>query len=191
MPVIQGVFLDNSTDINEQDTRLAVRLARQFPQTVVAVFCGNEVRLRRGEALALIDRGAVSVSAYVSHGVLSGAASDRVTKSSLTELVITDTIRPTDATTDCSKIRVLAIAPLVGEAVRRIADEIAELEVAGLTAHQALGAGCWDARSWLGAQGIEEGAPADLVVYSEDPRGNPDVLAKPMRVILRGTPVSG
>lgn len=73
----------------------------------------------------------------------------------------------------------------------RIADEIAELEVAGLTAHQALGAACWDARSWLGAQGIEEGAPADLVVYSEDPRGNPDVLAKPMRVILRGTPVSG
>ena len=73
----------------------------------------------------------------------------------------------------------------------RIADEIAELEVAGLTAHQALGAASWDARSWLGAQGIEEGAPADLVVYSEDPRGNPDVLAKPMRVILRGTPVSG
>jgi imidazolonepropionase-like amidohydrolase len=73
----------------------------------------------------------------------------------------------------------------------RIADEIAELEVAGLTAHQALGAASWDARSWLGAQGIEEGASADLVVYSEDPRGNPDVLAKPMRVILRGTPVSG
>ncbi|MGC0363446.1 imidazolonepropionase-like amidohydrolase [Rhodococcus sp. 27YEA15] len=73
----------------------------------------------------------------------------------------------------------------------RIADEIAELEVAGLTAHQALGSACWDARTWLGAQGLDDGSPADLVVFDEDPRGNPAVLAKPTKVILRGTVVKG
>jgi ribose-phosphate pyrophosphokinase len=41
----------------------------------------------------------------------------------MTELVITDTILPTDATSDSGKIRILSVAPLVGEAVRRIADE--------------------------------------------------------------------
>ena len=47
----------------------------------------------------------------------------RVDGSSLAELVITDTIRPTDAAIDSNKIRILTVAPLIGEAVRRIADE--------------------------------------------------------------------
>jgi len=55
--------------------------------------------------------------------VLSGGAVARVGNSALKELVITDTILPTDATKECDRIRVLAIAPLIGEAVRRIADE--------------------------------------------------------------------
>ena len=74
-------------------------------------------------AEALLQAGAKSVAAYITHGVLSGSAVARVDKSSLTELVITDTIMPTDATKDSSRIRVLTIAPLIGEAVRRIADE--------------------------------------------------------------------
>jgi ribose-phosphate pyrophosphokinase len=74
-------------------------------------------------AQALIDRGAVSVSAYVSHGVLSGAACDRVSKSALTELVITDTIEPSDTVRSCEKIRHVSVAPLIGEAIRRIANE--------------------------------------------------------------------
>jgi ribose-phosphate pyrophosphokinase len=74
-------------------------------------------------AEALLAAGAKSVAAYITHGVLSGGAVARIEGSCMTELVITDTIRPTDATNDCKKIRVLAIAPLVGEAVRRIADE--------------------------------------------------------------------
>ncbi len=74
-------------------------------------------------AEALLAAGAKSVAAYITHGVLSGGAVARIEGSCMTELVITDTIRPTDAATDCKKIRVLAIAPLVGEAVRRIADE--------------------------------------------------------------------
>ncbi len=72
---------------------------------------------------ALMQAGAKSVAAYITHGVLSGGAVARIDQSVLGELVITDTIRPTDAARDCGRIRILTIAPLVGEAVRRIADE--------------------------------------------------------------------
>jgi ribose-phosphate pyrophosphokinase len=74
-------------------------------------------------AQALMDAGAAGVAAYISHGVLSGGAVARVGNSALKELVITDTILPTDATRECDRIRLLTIAPLIGEAVRRIADE--------------------------------------------------------------------
>jgi ribose-phosphate pyrophosphokinase len=74
-------------------------------------------------AQALLDQGAKSVAAYITHGVLSGGAVARVNDSALTELVITDTILPTDAAKDSDRLRVLTIAPLIGEAVRRIADE--------------------------------------------------------------------
>jgi ribose-phosphate pyrophosphokinase len=74
-------------------------------------------------AQALMEAGATSVSAFITHGVLSGDAVERVDASTLTELVITDTIMPTDAARDSSKIRVLTAANLIGEAVRRIADE--------------------------------------------------------------------
>jgi ribose-phosphate pyrophosphokinase len=74
-------------------------------------------------AQALMDAGAKSVAAYITHGVLSGGAVARVDASALTELVITDTIMPTDAAMDSSRIRILTAAELIGEAVRRIADE--------------------------------------------------------------------
>ena len=74
-------------------------------------------------AQALLDQGAKSVTAYITHGVLSGGAVARVDGSALEELVITDSIRPTDDARDSQRIRILTIAPLIGEAVRRIADE--------------------------------------------------------------------
>ncbi len=74
-------------------------------------------------AQALLDQGAASVAAYITHGVLSGGAVARVDKSALKELVITDSIRPTDDAKASDRIRILTIAPLIGEAVRRIADE--------------------------------------------------------------------
>ena len=74
-------------------------------------------------AQALIDAGAASVTAYITHGVLSGAAVSRVTNSALKELVITDSILATETAAQSDKIRVLTIAPLIGEAIRRIADE--------------------------------------------------------------------
>ena len=74
-------------------------------------------------AQALIDQGASEVSAYVTHGVLSGAASERVSKSVLKELVVTDSIEASDVVKDCAKIRRVSCAPLIGEAIRRIANE--------------------------------------------------------------------
>jgi ribose-phosphate pyrophosphokinase len=74
-------------------------------------------------AQALMDAGASSVAAYITHGVLSGAAVQKVNNSALKELVITDTILATDAAKDSDRIRILPIATLIGEAIRRIADE--------------------------------------------------------------------
>jgi len=71
-----------------------------------------------------------------------------------------------------------------------IAEEIAALAVAGLNATDALAAGSWAARSWLGLPGIEEGAPADLVVYETDPRNDLSALRRPVRIILRGSVVA-
>ena len=74
-------------------------------------------------AEALKANGATDVVAYCTHGVLSGNAAERITSSVLKELVITDSIQATDAVADAHNIRHLPIAPLLGEAIRRIADE--------------------------------------------------------------------
>jgi len=74
-------------------------------------------------AEALKKSGAASVAAYVTHGVLSGKAIERVEKSVLTSLVVTDTIMTTDEIKNAKNIRVVSIAPLLAEAVKRISDE--------------------------------------------------------------------
>jgi imidazolonepropionase-like amidohydrolase len=68
----------------------------------------------------------------------------------------------------------------------RIADEVEALKGIGMSPTEALGAACWDARRWLGRPGLEHGASADLLCYSEDPRRGPGVLNRPDLVILRG-----
>jgi ribose-phosphate pyrophosphokinase len=74
-------------------------------------------------AAALKENGAASVSAYVTHGVLSGKAIERVEGSVLDSLVTTDTIGVTDAVKASSRIRVMGVAPLLGEAILRISQE--------------------------------------------------------------------
>jgi ribose-phosphate pyrophosphokinase len=74
-------------------------------------------------AVALMETGAKSVSAYVTHGVLSGGAVARVTSSPLEELVMTDSIQATEAVRVAQNIRQISIAPLLGEAMRRISEE--------------------------------------------------------------------
>ena len=73
-------------------------------------------------AEALVAAGGLSVSAYISHGVLSGGAAARIKDSPLTELVTTDSIQATDAVLAAQNMRQITIAPLLGEAILRIAE---------------------------------------------------------------------
>jgi len=74
-------------------------------------------------AEALLNAGAKEVSAYITHGVLSGGAVSRIAASRMKELVITDSIQPTQAVKLARNIRVMSIAPLLGEAIGRTATE--------------------------------------------------------------------
>lgn len=74
-------------------------------------------------AEAILEKGARSVTAYITHGVLSGSAVARIEGSALTELVITDSIQPTPEVNAAGRIRVLSITDLIGEAVARTAHE--------------------------------------------------------------------
>jgi ribose-phosphate pyrophosphokinase len=72
---------------------------------------------------ALLAQGAKDVTAYITHGVLSGGAVARITSSRLKSLVITDSIQPTEAVKVARNIRVISIAPLIGEAIGRTSRE--------------------------------------------------------------------
>ena len=72
---------------------------------------------------ALLEKGATDVMCYVTHGVLSGGAVSRIQNSRLKSLVITDSILPTAAVQAARNIRVLSIAPLLGEAILRTSRE--------------------------------------------------------------------
>ena len=72
---------------------------------------------------ALLAQGAKDVTAYITHGVLSGGAVARITSSKLKSLVITDSIQPTEAVKVARNIRVISIAPLIGEAIGRTSRE--------------------------------------------------------------------
>jgi ribose-phosphate pyrophosphokinase len=74
-------------------------------------------------AEALLDEGALEVYAYITHGVLSGGAVARIANSKLKELVITDSIMPTEAVKVARNIRVISIAQLMAEAIERTASE--------------------------------------------------------------------
>jgi ribose-phosphate pyrophosphokinase len=72
---------------------------------------------------ALIKKGATSVSAYITHGVLSGKANERIANSQLKNLVITNSIEPSKETLATANIKIINIADLIGEAIRNISQE--------------------------------------------------------------------
>jgi ribose-phosphate pyrophosphokinase len=72
---------------------------------------------------ALLKEKAKSVSAYLTHGVLSNGASKRIDESKLKELVVTDSIDPSGRKRACEKARVISVAALMGDAIWRIANE--------------------------------------------------------------------
>ena len=71
-------------------------------------------------AKALLKQGAKSASLCCTHGVLSGSAVERIKDSDLEEVIITDTIPPSQDVVDCEKFKVLTIADLLGESIKRI-----------------------------------------------------------------------
>jgi len=75
-----------------------------------------------GAADALVERGASKVTAYATHGVLSGPAAERIAASKMHEMVITDSITQPQAILDTGKVRILSIGSLMGEAILRIYD---------------------------------------------------------------------
>jgi ribose-phosphate pyrophosphokinase len=74
-------------------------------------------------AQALKDEGAAKVVSYITHAVLSGKAVERIARSALDELVVTDTIPLSDDARQCGRIRQLSVAALLAETIRRIRDE--------------------------------------------------------------------
>ncbi len=86
-------------------------------------------------AVALREAGATAVSAYVTHGVLSGGAVARVAASPLEELVITDSIQATEAVRVAQNIRQISIAPLLGEAISRTSEERSVSSLFNLPSH--------------------------------------------------------
>ena len=72
---------------------------------------------------ALLENGATKVSAYATHGVLSGPAAQRLAESDIHELVVTDSIRQPQAVLDRGKVRIIGIGTLMGEALKRIYDD--------------------------------------------------------------------
>jgi imidazolonepropionase-like amidohydrolase len=72
-----------------------------------------------------------------------------------------------------------------------VAREIRLLHSFGLSHAAAMAAGCWDARTYLGLPGIEIGAPADLVIFPDDPRGDLAVLDHPALILLGGELIGG
>lgn len=71
-----------------------------------------------------------------------------------------------------------------------VADEVMELAKAGMTPEQALSAGSWGARAWLGFDALSEGASADFCVYASNPLDDLSTLKRPVRVVLRGRVVA-
>ena len=92
---------------------------------------------------ALLEQGAQDVYAYCTHGVLSGGAVARIANSKLKELVMTDSILPTEAVRVARNIRVMPIAPLIGEAIGRVAQEasVSSLFETASVPHMFAGAG--------------------------------------------------
>ncbi len=72
---------------------------------------------------AILEKGAKSVSAYITHGVLSGKACDRIANSQLKNLVITNSIEPNEVTLAVRNVKIINIANLIGEAIRNISQE--------------------------------------------------------------------
>ena len=105
------------------DTEAVNAKARDLMAPVLGADQAEGLIGRVNAAEALLVQGAKDVTAYITHGVLSGGAVARITSSKLKELVITDSILPTEAVKIARNIRTMPIATLLGEAIGRTSRE--------------------------------------------------------------------
>jgi len=129
---LQSAFSDSTTSLSDLDLKQCKAAASQDPECYIGTVFqpGNTFSALSvpagtlcNAARALMDAGARSVAAYVTHGVLSGGAVARVTSSPIETMVTTDSIMATEAVRVAQNINHLTIAPLMAEAIKRISDE--------------------------------------------------------------------
>ena len=86
------------------------------------ILTGGSLGIGKETAKSLINRGAKEVHVYITHGVLSGKAVEKIKKSRIKKLVITDTIDNSDKIKKARNIEMLTISNLLGEAIKRISN---------------------------------------------------------------------
>jgi orotate phosphoribosyltransferase len=119
-------------------------------------------------AEALLNHGATLVTGYISHGVLSGGAVARIMASRLKELVITDSIQPSDSVKNAHNIRVLPIAALLGEAIARTAEENRCRACSTRLLHSLVAALIFEGHTELGSVRLDLARAADDEVLRQD-----------------------
>jgi imidazolonepropionase-like amidohydrolase len=193
-PVPAATIAEVARRVRAVGGRLAVHC--QDPDSCRAAVAAGVDSIEHGQHLdpSLLDRMAAGAVALVPTLSAFQAAAPEVAAREPSErrdhwLAGTAAMGPTAAAAHEAGVRVLAgtDAP---ELHGRVAAEVRALAAAGLGGHAALGAGSWSAREFLGLGGLQEGAPADAVVYDRDPRADLGVLDHPVRVILRGRVVA-
>jgi imidazolonepropionase-like amidohydrolase len=189
-PVPAATIAEVARRVHEAGGRVAVHC--QDPDSCRAAVAAGVDSIEHGQHLdpSLLDRMAAAGIALVPTLCAFQASVAEVSAREPSErrdrwLAGTAAMGPTAAAAQEAGVRVLAgtdSPDLHG----RVPAEVRPLAEAGLTSHEALGAASWTARAFLGLGGLEEGAPADAVVYDQDPRTDLGMLDSPARVILRG-----
>jgi imidazolonepropionase-like amidohydrolase len=189
-PVPAATIAEVARRVRAVGGRIAVHC--QDPDSCRAAVVAGVDSIEHGQHLdpSLLDRMAAGAVALVPTLSSFQAAVPEVAAREPSErrdrwLAGTAAMGPTAAAAHEAGVRVLAgtDAP---ELHGQVAAEVRALAEAGLPGHAALGAASWTAREFLGLGGLQEGAPADAVVYDRDPRADLGVLESPVRVILRG-----
>ncbi|HUF56810.1 MAG TPA: ribose-phosphate pyrophosphokinase [Thermohalobaculum sp.] len=106
----------------EVESMTVIGDVKDRPCIIVDDICDTAGTLCKAAEL-LVEQGAPEVQAYISHGVLSGPAIQRVTDSAMTKLVITDSIEPTEEVRAAEKVRVVSVAPLFAQAVLNVGND--------------------------------------------------------------------
>lgn len=189
-PVPAATIAEMARRVHAVGGRIAVHC--QEPESCRAAVAAGVDSIEHGQHLdpSLLDRMAAGGIALVPtlaafQAAVPGVAGREPSERRDRWLAGTAAMGPTAVAAHEAGVRVLAGTD-TPDLHGRVAAEVRTLAEAGLPGDAALGAASWTARAFLGLGGLQEGAPADAVVYDRDPRAELGVLDSPLRVILRG-----